>query len=87
MFLRSVFACFLTIAIGSFSTAAFAGKMELSTYYPAPDGEYKGAKASHRLTIPLKTVGTNKTLVKTGEIWVEACPAGTTWNRATSACV
>ena len=49
----------------------FAGKMELTTYYPAPYGEYKDIKASGSLKVPVKTVGTDTAKVTAGEIWVE----------------
>ena len=41
MFPRFVFACFLLVALVFCGKAAFAGKVELTTYYPAPYGEYK----------------------------------------------
>lgn len=41
MFSRFVRAAFLAISIIFFSATAFAGKMELTTYYPAPLGEYE----------------------------------------------
>jgi hypothetical protein len=46
MFSRFFFACFLVITLLLCSTAAFAGKVELTTYYPAPYGEYKELKST-----------------------------------------
>ncbi|MDD5226109.1 MAG: hypothetical protein PHV97_02860 [Candidatus Omnitrophica bacterium] len=46
MFLRFVSACCFSVAIIFCSTSAFAGKVELTTYYPAPYGEYKQLKAT-----------------------------------------
>ena len=41
MFQRFVCVSFLVISIVCCAAAAFAGKVELTTYYPAPYGEYK----------------------------------------------
>ena len=54
-----------------FAPNAYAGKTNLSTYYPSPLGEYTGVRASHSLTIPVKTVGNDTTKVTAGEIWFE----------------
>ncbi len=50
---------------------AFAGKVEITTYYPAPTGEYQDLETSRKLKIPTKTVGSDATLVNPGEIWIE----------------
>ncbi len=52
------------------ASSAYAGKMELTTLYPAPNGEYKEIKATTTLKVPVKTV-TAVSQVKAGEIWVE----------------
>ena len=75
----------LFISAFVFVSSAYAGKTELTTYYPSPYGEYKDVKASHSFQVPYKTVGTDKTKVKAGEIWIEPCPTGQTWNG--TACV
>ena len=46
VFLRLVLAGCLMIAMIFCSTAVFAGKMELTTYYPAPFGEYQELSAN-----------------------------------------
>ena len=54
-----------------FASNAFAGKVELTTYYPAPYGEYKTVKATSSFTVPVKTVAGDTNKVTSGEIWVE----------------
>ena len=61
----------LVMAAFMFVSNAYAGKMELTTYYPSPHGEYKDVKTSGSLTIPAKTVGTDTSKVRAGEIWFE----------------
>ena len=51
MFPRVACACFLAILLVFCGTTAFAGKVELTTYYPAPYGEYKELKATDTLTL------------------------------------
>ena len=46
MIQRSVFGYFLAISIVFCSTAAFAGKIELTTYYPSPYGEYENLNSA-----------------------------------------
>ena len=50
---------------------AYAGRVELTTYYPAPYGEYKDLKASNSLKVPIKMVNGDTTKVTPGEIWIE----------------
>lgn len=38
---RNTFLCILMVLVVALATAAYAGKVELTTYYPAPVGEYK----------------------------------------------
>ena len=45
MLSRFVCACFLVISMVFCSAVAYAGKMELTTYYPAPYGEYRQLKS------------------------------------------
>ena len=72
----------LALAILTFLVipAAYAGKTELTTYYPAPYGEYKDLQASNKLKVPVKPVNGDTNAVIPGEIWVEGpCPTGA-WN-------
>ena len=71
MFPRFVSACFLLVSMVFCSTAAFAGRVELTTYYPAPHGEYTSITASQTLKVPVKTVGDDTNQVTAGEIWIE----------------
>ena len=48
----------LTVLILAIVPSAFAGKVELTTYYPAPYGEYKELKASQALLQPTDTPNT-----------------------------
>jgi hypothetical protein len=69
-----------------FASNAYAGKVELTTYYPAPYGEYRDVKAAHSFQVPVKPVHGDVGAVTTGEIWVEGpCPGAGTWNG--TACV
>jgi len=68
---QKAFLFVLIVLVLAMAPSAFAGKMELTTYYPAPYGEYKDIKASGSLKVPVKTVGTDTTKVTAGEIWVE----------------
>ena len=68
---RKILSGVLFISAFMIASNAYAGKMELTTYYPAPYGEYKDIKASGSLKVPVKTVGTDTTKVTAGEIWVE----------------
>jgi hypothetical protein len=71
MFKRT-FLLALTVLILGGVPSAHAGKMELTTYYPAPYGEYAELQASTKLKVPVKTVtdATNPQPA-VGEIWVE----------------
>ena len=69
MFLKNIFPVILFSAF-VFVTSAYAGKMELTTYYPAPYGEYKDLQASNKLKVPVKNVDAQSPLVA-GEIWVQ----------------
>ena len=53
-------------------SSAYAGKVELTTYYPVPNAEYKDLEASNKLAVPTVPKNT-KTIANTtvGEIWVE----------------
>jgi len=56
------------------SSSAYAGKVELTTYYPSPNGEYSSLQATTTLKVPVVTsTSTPKTVATTtvGEIWVE----------------
>jgi len=53
------------------SSSAYAGKVELTTYFPSPNAEYSSLQATTTLKVPVKTVGTDTTKVSSGEIWVE----------------
>ena len=68
------------------TASAYAGKVELTTYYPAPNGEYSKLEASNKLKVPVVSPS-GKTVDNTvvGEIWVDPCATGQTWNG--SACV
>ena len=66
MSLRSVFVFFLVIPMVFFSTAAFAGRVELTTYYPAPHGEYKTLKASESVTAKGADQDNTKVVVHAG---------------------
>ena len=68
---QKIFFCTLGVLIFSIAPFAYAGKMELTTYYPAPNGEYKDIQASGSLKVPVKTVAGDTTKVTAGEIWVE----------------
>ena len=68
---KKVFVFFLLTGLTFFAQTAFAGKVELTTYYPAPTGEYKDLSAANSLKVPVKTVGTDTSKVAAGEIWVE----------------
>ena len=46
MFLRFLFACCFAISMVFCSTTAFAGQVQLTTYYPSPYGEYQQLKAT-----------------------------------------
>ena len=52
-------------------SGAYAGKVELTTYYPAPYGEYKDITASNKLKVPVKNVVAGTSPVVAGEIWVQ----------------
>ena len=80
---QKIFSFALIIFVLVTVPAAFAGKVELTTYYPAPYGEYSELQASTKLKVPVVSSGA-KTTSTVGEIWVE-CPAGQTWNG--NACV
>ncbi len=56
------------------TASAYAGKVELTTYYPSPNGEYSSLQATTTLKVPVVTsTSTPKTVATTtvGEIWVE----------------
>ena len=68
------FLFFLTGFALLLTTSAYAGKVELTTYYPAPHGEYQSLEASNKLKVPVVTsTSPAKTVANTavGEIWVE----------------
>ena len=60
-----VLVCFLV-------PVAHAGKVELTTYYPAPQGEYQTLQASQALKIPIKRQGNFTGNLTAGEIWIES---------------
>ena len=60
----------LCVSAFVFASGAQAGKVELSTYYPAPNGEYSELQATQTLKVPVKTTAGG---VKDGEIWVDPC--------------
>jgi hypothetical protein len=71
MFKRT-FLLALTVLILGGVPSAHAGKMELTTYYPAPYGEYAELQASTKLQVPVVAKNTKTTANTTvGEIWVE----------------
>jgi hypothetical protein len=41
---KNILLCCLIVSILVMAPAAYAGKVELTTYYPAPYGEYKELK-------------------------------------------
>ena len=63
MFPRFFFAYFLAISMFFCSTAAFAGKMELTTYYPAPNGEYGSLSATNSFIPPRMTTAQRNTIL------------------------
>lgn len=72
MFGKNFFVVALVIlVVFSSLPVLFAGEVELTTYYPAPTGEYSSIQATQTLKVPVKTVGTDTTQVTPGEIWVE----------------
>ena len=69
---------FLLAGMTFFAASAFAGRVELTTYYPAPQGDYNAVQVSQKLKVPYVTTGTKDTTAMPGEIWVEGpCPTGT----------
>lgn len=46
MFSRCVGVCFLAISVVVFEPTVFAGKVELTSYYPSPYGEFKNLKST-----------------------------------------
>ena len=77
---RMIFSVVFLVSAFVVASAAYAGKAELTTYYPAPYGEYKDIKASNSLQVPVKTVGGDP--VNPGEIWIDPhpCPTGQSWD-------
>ncbi|MDD5226404.1 MAG: hypothetical protein PHV97_04365 [Candidatus Omnitrophica bacterium] len=69
--LRKIAVALAFVSVVVFASNAYAGKVELTTYYPAPYGEYKDVKANNSFTVPVKTVGGDTTKVTAGEIWIE----------------
>ncbi len=59
---------FISVFVAAASNAQ-AGKVELTTYYPAPEGQYTNVQADNSLKLPVKT--SSPTSPKVGEIWVE----------------
>ena len=53
--IKYVAASVLVMATFVFASDAYAGKMELTTYYPAPNGEYGTLKASKSFIPPQMT--------------------------------
>jgi hypothetical protein len=45
---RNIFLCSMIILILMMAPSAYAGKVELTTYYPAPYGEYKELKSTEK---------------------------------------
>lgn len=66
--------CGLLLAMIALAPSASAGKVELTTYYPAPYGEYTEVKASNKFKVPVTTAAAPKTTANTtaGELWVES---------------
>ena len=67
-------AAFVLAALILSPATLFAGKVELTTYYPSPNGEYSSLQATTTLKVPVVTsTSTPKTVATTtvGEIWVE----------------
>ena len=57
---------------------AHAGKVELTTYYPAPTGEYAALHAANKLKIPEKHVlpgSAEEAALTKGEIWLDPNPS------------
>lgn len=54
------------------SPMVYAGKVELTTYYPVPDGEYKDLRANRSLAAPVRDINGDTTKVRRGDIWFEA---------------
>ncbi len=54
--------------------SAYAGKVELRTYYPAPNGDYRNFESLNSLTLPKKSADDEHTTPQpaAGEIWVNA---------------
>ena len=80
---RKVNILFLLAGVTFFAASAFAGRVELTTYYPAPQGDYNAVQVSQKLKVPYVLTGTKNfdktTAAMPGEIWVEgaSCPSGT----------
>ena len=69
---RSLVLVVLFVSIFVAAPSAQAGKVELTTYYPAPYGEYKDVKSTYSLKVP--SVASNVKAINNtvaGEIWVE----------------
>ena len=69
---RALFGVLSVSALVVAASAAYAGKVELTTYFPAPNAEYQELQASKTLTVPdapLNARTVDNTAV--GEIWVE----------------
>lgn len=75
--MRAALLCLLVLAF-EVAPAAYAGRSELTTYYPAPYGEYQDLEANHSLKMPVKNVDASSPVVA-GEIWVQddSLPAAT----------
>ena len=72
--IQRMFSGALFVLVLAMAPSAQAGKVELTTYYPAPNGEYKDLQASTKLKVPVKTVTNDPTGIaatKEGEIWVQ----------------
>ncbi len=74
MFRKAILGILFVSAFVVAASSAQAGKVDLTTYYPAPNGEYKDLQASTKLKVPVKTVTNDPTGIaatKEGEIWVQ----------------
>lgn len=68
---RSIAFAIVLVSAFVMAPCAYAGKVELTTYYPVPNGDYKDLQTSGSLKVPVKAVAGNTTKVAAGEVWVE----------------
>ena len=72
MFRKAILGVLFVSAFVVAASSAQAGRVDLTTYYPAPNGEYKDLQASTKLKVPVVTTGTKQLATTSeGEIWVE----------------